>query len=488
MAFLHKWKKVLIGAALLSGFVFYTQYEKNAEPAWRVNEKSFTVVDSFKDGMEMEYKKFDELEKIDRFGFLKDSNKAINLNEKYRTLRIEKIWNMGERFYFLYSIDIKERDKDESDVPRMTVKKMKLHTKNGEEFTAPAHEYQGNYSLSNEGFVFKHRLYRSLMVFLMPDNEEQLNMDWELLTNIDGIELKEIDLADRSGLTSMEDINLRISSDNPYTKVIHKINIDKPFTYDSNKQARILAYEYLLYEQRLSLELPDINKNMVGFSGTLNDDTFNYQWDIIGTDKKGYHLQMYENPFELNRNNKSSITLNESVHKSDKTYRWSIPVEDIKRFNSNLDQPLERNLVINNENDIKIMYEGLTMYDGSPKIKFSFTRTNNQLPNNLNLIPERFVEDHSLPEEILRSYKKNVVSITNSSNEQLTNFEIYSENSNEKVSYYIGFFSQDDLEKGETNMISIPEDNLTVNLIDLTYSKPLPKPVTIKYQLPNKKK
>ncbi|GGB55090.1 hypothetical protein [Fictibacillus barbaricus] len=480
-----KWQKIIIGAVLLIGFVLYTQFEKNAEPVWVVNEKNFTVVDSLQDGMDLEYTKFDELERIDQFGFIKDSNKVIRLNEKYRTLQIEKVWHSQGQLYFLYSVDLKERDKDETDIPRLTVKKMKLHMKDGEEFIAPVHENSGNYSLSHEGFVYKHRLYRSLMIFPMPDQLEMENFNWEKLMNVNKIDLLQVDLADRSGLKSMDDIQLKVSSDNPHTKVIHSENINKSFTYDNREKAKLTAYEFLLYDQRLRIEIPDIDDRLVGFSGTYNDESYSQMWDLIGTEKDGFYLHFYDNPHRShNQSTKRKISINASIHTSENFHTWTIPAEHVQKFNANTSEPVEVNQKVYDESDMSIVYNGVRMFDGSPKFSFTIKRMNDELLSGHHLTPERYTEN--VPEEHARSHKKNIISVTNAKKEELTNFEIFSEDSSDESTYYIAFYNQEDLERGEMNPVIIPEENLTVSLTDLTYSKPLPDPVTIQYELPKR--
>lgn len=44
VAVLYKWKKLFIGVGLLIGFIIFTQYKQNAEPVWKVNEKTFRLL------------------------------------------------------------------------------------------------------------------------------------------------------------------------------------------------------------------------------------------------------------------------------------------------------------------------------------------------------------------------------------------------------------------------------------------------------------
>jgi hypothetical protein len=482
---LKKWRKVIIGTALFAGFALYTQYEKNAEPVWKVNAKEFTVVNTLQEGMKREYIKFDELEVVDNYDFLQEVNKTIQLKEEYRTLKIEKIWNLQGRLYFLYSVDLKERDKDETDVPRITVKKMKLSAKNGNESVFTASENSGNPGTRDEGFVYKHRLYRSMMaVPVIVDNEQ---MDWELLTYANRIELQEVAISDKEGSKPLKNIAFKVSSENIFLKVLESSPINKQFTYGNSKKADIKSYEVLLYDRRFSLSIPDDDNELTGFLGYKNNPSESFVMDIIGTESQGYYIPFYEDLSQLdNANIEKSITIHSSLHKNDRSYMWTIPKEDIQRFNKNADRPLIKNEEIVNQNNLKIIYEGLSTFNGGPTIKISVISSNNNDSKYINLVPENYYGYDKIPEEYTRSYQKNLLTITNEKKEKLGNFNMFNEESDSKHTFYINFHKEDQNE-GPINPISIPEENLTITLSDLVHPEPLSSPVIIKYKVPEMK-
>lgn len=483
---MNKWKKAIIGVALIAGFTLYVQNEKTAEPVWKVNAKEFTLVNSLQEGMKREYIKFDELEVVDNYDFLQKANKTVQLNDELRTLKFEKIWNMQGRLYILYSVDLKERDKDESDIPRITVKKMEISAKDGKEKIFDASEDTGVPGTRDEGFVFKHRLYRSIMIVPMAENSDQ--MDWEFLSNTNRIELQEIELSDKEGSKPLKNIAFKVSSENIYEKVLESSSVNYKFTYKDKNEAEIRSYDVLLYEHRFSLSIPKEDKDLVGFIGYLNNQSEPFVMNIIGTESKGYYIPFYEDfPQPGTSSKEKSITLQSSIHKDDQSYTWTVPKEDITRFNRNIDQPIVKNDEIVNTNNMKIVYEGLTKYNERPTIKISVISSNNNDRNFIRLIPESYYGTEKIPEEYLRYFQKNLLTVKNEKNEKLGNFDMFIDETDSKSTFYINFYNED-INEGATNNIPIPEENLTFTISDLAYSEPLSSPVIIKYKVPEIKK
>lgn len=479
LSYLQILKKVLIGTALIGGFAIYTQYEKTAEPAWSVNAEQFTVVKSLKEGMKKEYLKFEELEMVDQYGFLKDANKTLALEEEYRTLKIDKIWNLEGRLYFLYSVDVKERDKDEYDVPRLSVKNMLFKTAEGNEIALSAGENMGNTGSRDEGFVYKHRLYRSMMLIPRPIENEEI--DWSILGKANTIQLKDLAISYKNaGSKAIKDISLKVTSDNPYTKVLNSEAINRTIFFGDQK-VKIKSVEALLYEQRLSLDVPENADDLIGFSVSLDNSSRNQTVGIIGTPSMGFYMPLYEMALMDSRKKDRSITFHSSVHKDNRSLSWKIPIKDIQSFLTNRDQPVLKNEVISNLNETKITYEGLTMFEGIPRIMLSVT-TASKHSDDRGFIPENYYNGDEVPEEYVRLYKNNLISIEDEKNEKIKNFEIHSSESETKKTYYITFYNEEDNKNGEWNPIMIPQKDLTLTITDPTFEKPLPKPVTIHFK------
>ncbi|MFD1357737.1 hypothetical protein ACFQ4X_07445 [Fictibacillus halophilus] len=134
---------------------------------------------------------------------------------------------------------------------------------------------------------------------------------------------------------------------------------------------------------------------------------------------------------------------------------------------------------------MKVIYEGFSKFNGEPAIQFSVL--SESISNRLRLNPESIYGRNEIPEEYNRLFHQNLLTITNESNEQFSNYEMHMDETETKTTYYINFFKED--RNGSTrNYVPIPEERLTITLSDLVYSKPLPTEVTIKYKVPKLKK
>jgi hypothetical protein len=479
VAELNKWRKVIIGGVLLAGFALYTQYEKSAEPVWKVNDKNFRVVGSLQEGMTKEYVNFEELEVVDRYGLLQQVNKTIPLKNELRTLRIEKIWNLQGRLYLLYSIDLKERDKSYQDIPTLTVKKVKLSNDQGKEsmFSASIN------NKLNEGFVYKHRLYRS--TFIVPQTNNVDEDTWRLLSTANRYELKEIELLNSHGIQNIQDLAFKVSAENIYEKVLESSPINKKFTYGNKKEAVLKSYGVMLYNHQLSIGLPE-DDDLVGFTGWYKDKSYPFTGELYGTKEKGYSVIM--NPPEgwiKNSKSKPFLTLKNSLHKDQKTYTWKIPKKDIMQINTHPDQPIVKNEVIHTDHNMEFVYEGLEKFDGKICIIISIMN-NQENQEQVQLNAGSYFNSVSIPEEYARGYIKNVVTVTNNKKQAFHNYDLLNEETADKRRYYINFFLED-INKGPVNQTNIPEEDLSVSLSDLVYSNPLPKQVTVQFKVPKLK-
>lgn len=474
---MNKWKKVIIGAVLLAVFALYTQYEKNAEPVWKVDEKNFMVVNSIKQGMKQEYLKVQELETLEKYGLLPNGNKTIVLEREHRTLKIEKIWNMHGRLYVLYSVDLKERDRDEKDVPRLTVKNMKISSdETNKEVVLPASDGHS----ADDGFVYKHRLYRSM--FLVPYGNDYNEDTWRTISTAARIELQDVQSAKENNSYPLKNIAFKVNSEDISKQVLESSPIHKKFTYGENKEAEIRSYDILLYDKRLSISIPK-DDALIGFTGWYQDKSYPHTWGLIGTDTKGYSLLFNEDPIFMDTDEiKRSFTIEKSLHREKGSYSWSIPKEDIMKINKKTDETIEKNNTILTKNDTALIYEGLTLYNGRPAIEISMLHSENMNNHLINLNTVRDYE--SIPEEFERIFKINLISISNEREKDLQNFHFYGEESTDKTSYFISFFEGDN----DQAIQNIPEEDLTITISNLIYSKPLPSPVTIPYEVPKVKK
>jgi hypothetical protein len=479
---LHKRRKAFIGIFLLAGFALYTQYEKNAEPVWKVNEDHFDVVHTLQDGMRKEYAKYEELKMLDHYDLLTDPKKTIPIKSDQRTLKVEKIWPMHNRFYILYSVDLKKQDKDEKDVPRLSVKKMRFTTKVGKKESIIGMDAIENAGQSRGiGFVFKHRLYRSTM--LVPKLETINVQQRSDLFFSSSVELTDTELSTRDGFQPFANLSFKVSSEKSYEQVLESFPVNKEFSYKKGKKAAFKSYDVLLYNRQLNLEINEIG-SLVGFSGWYKEKSFPENWTIVGTEEKGYSLPLAGDPFKFSekKEDKASITLTNAIHKSEESFQFSVSKEDIAYVNNG--GSIEKNEVIGTFHDTDIVYEGITYFNRAPSIIIGMLKQTETDEDLLQLRPDWNYEASRFPEEYMRLYKRNLVSLTDDQKNRLTNFQVFSESNSKRYTHYITIYEES--KDGLTNPAKLPEKNLTVTLSDLIYTEPLAEPVTITYEVPNK--
>jgi hypothetical protein len=479
---MNKWRKVLIGVVLLTAFALYTVFEKNAEPAWKVDEKSFNVVRSLGEGLKKESTDIQDLNVLNHYGLLQQVNKEIPLKKDLRTLRIEKVLSSEGRLYLLYSIDLKERDKSSRDIPTLTVRHVKISSENGVENTFPA-------SINNDsksGFVYKHRLYRS--TYIIPQVEKMDEELWRQLSSANRYELMDIELIQPNHNETIQNLAFKISTNDIYNKVLETASINKKFTYGNQKEASLKAFEVLLNGNRLSIGLEN-DDDLVGFSGWYKEKSYPFTWDLYGTDNKGYSLIINNDYEELLQDDKDqrSFTLISSLHKEKESYSWKVPIEDIKTFNINKKVPINRNeKMITSQSNLSLTYKGLRLYNGIPTIQINVKQNQDPIDHQFLRAAKDFSGD-TIPEEYVRFLLSNLLSISSTTNEQLENYTLDSVglNVNERE-YYLSFYKED-MAKGPITPSDIPEQDLIITISDLVYSKPLPQPVTIPYRIPKLK-
>jgi hypothetical protein len=367
---------VIIGTLLFTGFVFYTQYEKNAEPAWKVNTKKFHVLESWEELMEMEKMKFHELKFVDHFRLLKDSNISIPLSNEQRSLKIEKTWNYGYQLYVLYSVDLKERDKDEGDIPRLEVHRIKLTSEQNKEFEGTAELFPDE--TAAEGYVYKHRLYRSLMIH--PDfNRVYTQEDWEELTKSTRFELSDISLNSKKGVSKLKPIAFQVEPPEMFgiPKAIASTPVNQTIKIHTGENIRLKDLEFFKIGSRVMLD-KEIDKNVVSLIGEvkIGERKHPVEYEIGGMKDSGYYLQTYSIMDELlnmDKSDEGSFTITHSVHRTNKSYSFSVTKADLEQFSAKQTADLSRNEAVMEENGVKVVYEGLAWDDANNTggIKFS---------------------------------------------------------------------------------------------------------------------
>jgi hypothetical protein len=475
-----KWKKIANGVALLVIFVIYTQYAKNAEPAWKVNTENFYVLDSLEELMDREKMKYNELKFVDHFQLFKNSTVSVPLSSEQRTLRIEKTWNHGYQFYVLYSVDLKERDKSEGDIPKLEVDSIKLTSKQNNEFEGTAELYPGENA--TEGYVYRHRLYRSIMVH--PNfNNTYKQEDWEELLKSTRFELSDISISSKQGVTNLKPIAFQVepAQMSGFPKAIGSSAVNETINMHNGENIQLKDLEFFQMGSRVTLD-KDIDKDLVSFIGDIkiNDFTNNsFEYAITGNNESGYYLQTDHLLYELLNTEEAiegTFTLTHSVHRNNKAYSFSVPKADLEKFLANQRADLKKNEAVVNENDLKVIYEGLEWDEANDQggIKFSM-----EIPHQQDNIGESFLYPrpghHFSQGQDDDRFQRNLVYVKDSSGKPLQEYDITQIYQDNKSSFLVYFYN------------GLPIEDLTVTLSRLTHLKPLKKEVRVPLKLPSTK-
>ncbi len=472
-----KWGKIMMGAALLIGFVIFTQFKKNAEPAWKVNAENFTVLDNWEELMDFEKMKYNELKFADHFNLFKDSDISVPLSNEHRTLRIEKTWNNGFQLYVLYSVDLKERDKNEGDVPRLNVEKIKVTSTQSKEFLGNAEIYPGE--TSSRGYVYKHRLYSSMMIHPEFNNAVNSQEDWEEVMKSNRYELNDISMISKNGIINLKPIAFQVepAQIKGLPKAIASTPINQTLHINNGDKINLKNMEFYQIGSRIMLD-KKIDKDLVTLIGevNINDRKHPVEYEIESLNESEDFIQGYSlmsELFNIEEADEGSFSITHSVHRTNNEYSFSVPKIDIEKYNANQAEGVSKNELVVNENGLNVVYEGLYRDDANNQggIKFSLETLPKQ-----DSIQDFFIYPrpsyHFSPQSYDERYAKNLVSVRDSSGKPLEEFDITQIYQDEKPSFLIYFYN------------GLPVEDLFVTLSNLTHIEPLKQKVVVPLKLP----
>jgi hypothetical protein len=474
-----KWGKIIIGAVLLIGFVIFTQYKKNAEPAWKVNVENFTVLDSWEELMDFEKMKYNDLKFVDHFNLFKDSRVSVPISSEHRTLRIEKTWNYGYQFYMLYSVDLKERDKNEGDIPRLNVERIKLTSEQNKEFIGTAELYPGE--TSSEGYVYRHRLYRSIMIHPEFNNAVNSQEEWEEVMKSTRLELNDITMSSKKEVTNLKPIAFKVEPTEIFghPKTIASTPINQTLHVHNGEEIGLTKMEFFPIGSRIKLD-KKVDENLVSLLGEVDvsDRKYPIEYEITGMNDSGDYLVAYSLMSDLlnsNQSDEGSFSITHSVHRTKNEYSFSVPKIDIEKYTANQEAGVSKKEIVVNENDVKVVYEGLFWDDANNQggIRFSIETLPKQ-----NSLAEEFLyprPSYHFGEGNMDRYVRNIVAVKNSAGKQLEDYDIAKIFNDGKSSFLIYFYN------------GLPVDDLSVTLSHLTHIKPLKNNVVVPLKLPSAK-
>lgn len=473
-----KWKKLIIGAVLLIGFVLFTQYKKSAEPAWKVNEENFQVINNWDELMKLEEKKYYELKFATRFQMLKDSNKSIPLSNENRIIRIEKTWNHGHQLYILYSVDLLERDKNETEVPKLRVERVKLTSKNGEDFETRAELFEGD--TGSEGYVFKHRLYRSLMIY--PHFENVHQKDWEKISSSERFELTSLSTNSSKGKKVLDSFAFKIKpiNNNLLDETIASTSVNQKLTLYDGNVIKMNELEFYQIGTRLTID-KHINDHLIGFSGKSNDSGYPISYEINeAANGKSY---IYSNSIMdqlllMDQSDKSEFTLSQSIHLTDGSYQFNVPKKEIEEITKNPENQILKNETIVDKEGIKVTYRGLTFDKINNQLGIKFTMETSEVPIENYLIYPKPSYHYQNMDEIKQNKRfiSNLISVKNAEGKQLEDYGIENVITDKASEYIISFYNV------------TPKEDLTITLSNLTRIEPLKKEIKVPIKFPELRK
>lgn len=471
----NKRNKIIIGLLLLIAFVIYTQYEKSAEPTWKVNDENFVVMEDWEELMDTEKSKFSDLKFADHFKLLKNSQISIPLANNQRKFQVERTYNFGQQLYILYSVDLVERDKQESDIPRLSVNQVEITSKKGKTFHFPIDMYEGEGAIG--GVVYKHKLYRSMMVHAQYDNIET-DEDWKEVFSSETVRLLNPTLTSNKAKMKLDHLTFKVKPHNVFNlpPVLAAEKIDRSLQLYNNKEVHLDAFEIYQMGSRIKLD-SNIDKDLVSLLGTIENGQDNYTLhaDITENEGSGYFMETYTALDDLlNMDDRDHIKLSftHSVHRTDKSYAFSVSKQDLEQFASNPEKDITRNEVIANDSDYKVIYRGIEndVSNNEKGIRFSIeSKAENAGQDEYLYFQPNYNENRIHNEE---RFMNNLVTIKNSSGDTLQNFDVMQTYDSEQSGFFLFFHD------------GLPKDDLSITLSKIAKIHPLQEKTEVPLKLP----
>jgi hypothetical protein len=470
-----KRNKIIIGLLLLIAFVIYTQYEKSAEPTWKVNDENFVVMEDWEELMDTEKSKFSDLKFADHFKLLKNSQISIPLANNQRKFQVERTYNFGQQLYILYSVDLVERDKQESDIPRLSVNQVEITSKKGKTFHFPIDIYEGEGAIG--GVVYKHKLYRSMMVHAQYDNIET-DEDWKEVFSSETVKLLSPTLTSNKGKMKLDHLTFKVRPHNVFELPpgLAAEKIDRSLQLYNNEEVHLDKFE--IYQMGLRIKLDsNIDKDLVSLYGTIENGQDNYTLHagITENEGSGYYMETYSALDELLNMDDSDhlkLSFTHSIHRTDKSYTFSVSKQDLEQFASNPEKDITRNEVVANDSDYKVIYRGIEndVSNNQKGIRFSIeSKVENVGQEEYLYFQPNYNENRIHNEE---RFLNNLVTIKNSSGETLQNFDVMQTYDSEQSGFLLFFHD------------GLPKGDLSITLSKIAKIHPLQEKVEVPLKLP----
>lgn len=129
-------KKIMLAAAILLILFIIIEVIQFKQNHFNVDKETFAPRSSLDEVLKEQYKKIEGLAAADKYHITTESNKKINVPNMRRSITFDKVWLNYGGVYILYSITIRQDDKNLAAIPKMTFDKVILNMDDGKRVDA----------------------------------------------------------------------------------------------------------------------------------------------------------------------------------------------------------------------------------------------------------------------------------------------------------------------------------------------------------------
>ncbi len=398
---------------LVVGFFIVSELFKEKElTSFAFDDEQFKVAQSEKELNKMlgnQIKSIDPetMELIEKHGLMdRYENIQIPIMEQQRDLHIESIWNDGLGLLLTYSFSLLPSDQGSSEVPYLSMDQISFEAEGHVPIeltvidSGPSHFK----NWTNEGVVFKDRLYRRVMI--QPDydetifktlsswvsNEQNYKHAQKAITKISRIRfhgVRTVKMVNREEQDHpLDDIVLDYTMDS-WNPVIETHEVNQRLELGNGIYIKLTDYENRLYHSRLYMDIGSSHpfSQLKIAVGDQKDFT------PVLTDADGRQFISFEHN-ERMAENRMEIELLAGVYHTDEELVFSITNEELNGFRHALDNgkihyPLNKTGVING---INLNMPEIRKVEQGPGINYGF---NIFMDSSMSEFPHLYLENYT---------------------------------------------------------------------------------------------
>ncbi len=289
--------KILIVLLLFGGFMIYLNFARNSGPTFEVNEE-FKQLESEEKVMEkISNHLTNSILPVEHHLFSEVDEKALLLNEQ-RTLKIEKVWYQFHSLFVIYSIDLRQDDKRDLDIPYLTFPSLTLHSKKD---AVTFNVNKTTHSVTNwlpQGYVYDYRMYRGIEV-----NLSTLESDADKIQEItQWNDIDQLTIADpemihgaRDNGADLDQIVIDTSLQTKYAESLKTFALNETTNVTDNLKIKWDELELTTDHSNLTFHTDDTNKTLQGITLAISSN------DELAHEKN-YAVQRNGDEYKVNLN------------------------------------------------------------------------------------------------------------------------------------------------------------------------------------------